>query len=183
MSKRARGRRSPAFVAIAAVLLCSAAASAQTVAQDKLLKPFAAALAPPQADLAKTGVIYVPTYSHLPIASGKYDLDLSVTLSVRNTSPKQVMTVKRIDFYDTSGAMVQSYLTTPIGLRPYGTVDLFLPVMDRRGGSGGNFVVEWGGDATLPEPIVESIMFGEMGGRSHSFVSRGVEIGSSAGQR
>jgi hypothetical protein len=171
-------RRGLAAVAIVIALLMSAPVHAETSAQDKLLAPFASALTAPQGELARSGAIYVPTYSHLPISGGHYNLDLSVTLSIRNTSPKQVMTVKRIEFFDTSGRMVQSYLTTPVGLRPYGTVNLFLPVLDRRGGSGGNFVVEWGGDADMPDPIVEAIMLGEFGGRSHSFVSRGGEIAS-----
>lgn len=85
------------------------------------------------------------------------------------------MAVRRIEFYDTDGELLESYLSTPIGLRPYGTVNLFISVMDRRGGSGGNFVVDWGGEPDMSDPVIEAIMLGEVSGRAYSILSRGVE--------
>lgn len=148
---------------------------AQHEAQERLLKPYSAAIAAVPASTARTGMIYVPAYAYLPVGAGAFDVKLSVTLSIRNTSPKEVLAVRKIELFDTSGKLIESYLSTPIGLRPYGTVNLFTSIMDRRGGSGGNFVVDWGGDSDMSEPIIEAIMLGEFGGRAYSFVSRGVE--------
>lgn len=153
---------------------------AQHEAQERLLKPFSAAITEAPASTGRTGSIYVPAYAHLPVGAGAFDVKLSVTLSIRNTSPKKALAVRKIELFDTAGELIESYLSTPIGLRPYGTVNLFISVMDRRSGSGGNFVVDWGGDTDLSEPIIEAIMLGEFGGRAYSFVSRGVETVTSA---
>jgi hypothetical protein len=162
------------LVAFAAAL-APAPLLAQHEAQERLLKPFAAAITTAPTSIEKRGTIYVPAYAELPVGSGAFNVDLSVTLSVRNTSPDKALAVRRIEFFDTSGKLLESYLSTPIGLRAYGTVNLFISVMDRRGGSGGNFVVDWAGDTAMSEPVVEAIMLGEFGGRAYSFVSRGVE--------
>jgi hypothetical protein len=162
------------LIAIAALPVPSIA-FAQQEAQEGFLKPFAAAMAPVPAETARNGSVYVPAYAQLPVGVGTFNVDLSVTLSIRNTSPDKVMVVRKIDHFDTSGAVLQSYLTSPFGLRPYGTVNLFISFTDRRGGSGGNFVVDWGGDAAISEPVIEAIMLGEFGGRAYSVVSRGVE--------
>jgi len=164
-----------ALLTVFGITLLSAPLLAQHDAQERLLKPFSAAIAAAPASTARTGSIYVPAYAHLPVGAGAFNVDLSVTLSIRNTSPKKVLTVRKIELFDTSGKLIHSYLSTPIGLRPFGTVNLFVSVMDRRGGSGGNFVVDWGGDSDMSEPIIEAIMLGEFGGRAYSFVSRGVE--------
>lgn len=164
-----------ALLTVLGAALLPAPLLAQHEAQERLLKPFSAAIAAAPASTVRTGSIYVPAYAHLPVGAGAFNVDLSVTLSIRNTSPSKVMVVRRIEFFDTSGKLIESYLSTPIGLRPYGTVNLFISVMDRRGGSGGNFVVDWGGDTDMSEPIIEAIMLGEFGGRAYSFVSRGVE--------
>lgn len=160
-----------------ATALAPAPLLAENVVQERLLKPFAAALTSAPTSIERNGSIYVPAYAHLPVGAGAFNVDLSVTLSIRNTSPSKVMVVRKIEFFDTSGKLIESYLSTPIGLRPYGTVNLFISVMDRRGGSGGNFVVDWGGDSQMSEPVIEAIMLGEFGGRAYSFVSRGIETG------
>jgi hypothetical protein len=155
--------------------LIPASPRAQQQAQERLLKPFAAAIATAPASTERSGSIYVPVYAHLPVDTGAFDVKLSVTLSIRNTSPSKVIAIRRIKLFDTSGEFVESYLSTPIGLRPYGTVNFFTSYIDHRGGSGGNFVVDWGGDTDISEPIMETIMLGEFGGRGYSFVSRGVD--------
>ena len=169
-----------ALLTVLCAVLLPASLLAQHEAQERLLKPFSAAIAAAPASTVRTGSIYVPAYAQLPVGAGAFNVDLSVTLSIRNTSPKKVLAVRRIEFFDTSGKLIESYLSTPIGVRPYGTVNLFISVMDRRGGSGGNFVVDWGGDTDMSEPIIEAIMLGEFGGRAYSFVSRGVETVTSA---
>ena len=73
-------------------------------------------------------------------------------------------------------------MTQPVGLRPFETVNLFIPVQDQRGGAGGNFLVEWAAEADASDLLVEAIMLGEMGGSSFSFVSRGLEIGAARWQ-
>jgi Protein of unknown function (DUF3124) len=168
------------IVGTAALLFAASAllthATAQTVDLPPAIRASAAALAPAPGNLQRAGSVYVATYSRLPFGGGSVEMDLSVTLSIRNVSPDRVLVLRAIDYYDTAGERLQAYLPAPIGLRPFGTIDLFLQARDRRGGSGGNFQVDWAGVAGTPEPLIEAIMLGEVGNRSFSFVSRGREI-------
>lgn len=160
---------------VCAIVLAPIPVHAQHEAQQRLLKPFADALTSVPARSIRSGSVYVPAYTQLPVGAGAFNVDLAVTLSIRNTSADSVLTIRKIDFFGTSGKLLETYLTMPIGLRPYGTVNLFISAMDRRGGSGGNFVVDWAGDDKSNEPLIEAIMLGEFAGRAYSFVSRGVE--------
>jgi hypothetical protein len=147
----------------------------QTSPQQHTIFPFAAATTELPTEIARSGTQYVPIYMQLPLASGAINVDLSVTLSVRNTSPDNAIAIRKVDFFDTKGELLQPFILSPIGIRPYGTVNFFVSVMDQRGGSGGNFIVEWEGAASVSEPVVEAIMLGDVGGRAYSFISRGVD--------
>ena len=144
----------------------------------RLLQPYAAALTEVPRALARQGAIYVPAYSTLSAIAGLTKVNFAVTLSIRNPSATRTLVVRHIAFFNTIGEELQVYLTQPVGLRPFGTVNLFIPVQDQRGGAGGNFLVEWAAEAEAPDLLVEAIMLGEMGGSSYSFISRGLEIGA-----
>ena len=93
---------------------------------------FAASLtAMPTEALAVSGAFYVPVYSSVSMSQGRLRADFSVTLSVHNASETRPLVVKRIAYFDTSGKMVESYLKAPIALKPFSTVEVFIPV-DRR---------------------------------------------------
>src|SRR5215218_2661150 len=162
-----------AFLAILAALsiLYSPAASAQTGAIEQ---NFAASLtAVPTENLAVTGAFYVPVYSSVSMSQGKLRADFSVTLSVHNASETRPLILKRIAYFDTSGKMVESYLKAPIALKPFSTVEVFIPTSDVRGGTGANFVVDWAAAGEIAEPAVEALMVGGIGAGHYAFVSQG----------
>lgn len=178
MDKRALPSHLPAVcIGLAVACLLAVSVKAQTAEVPDWLRRFAGSTTAAPKETRRQGSIYVPAYSELPVGGGVQNVAMSVTLSVRNASPDQVLALRRIELFDTAGELVQSYLKEPVGIRPFGTVNLFVTVLDRRGGSGGNFRVDWAGATGISEPIVEAIMLGELGGRSYSFVSRGREIG------
>lgn len=131
---------------------------------------------PDVATLPQKGATYVPVYSSIRFGSGKTSLDLAVTLSIHNASETSVLMLERIDYFDTAGSLVERYLPKPIALRPFATVEVFVPKEDLRGGSGANFYVVWATTATAPEPILETVMIGAIGTNSYSFVSQGRTI-------
>jgi hypothetical protein len=53
--------------------------------------------------------------------------------------------VLRVDYIDTAGNLLHNYLTSAVAIRPFGLAETFVPAEDTRGGTGANFVVEWGG--------------------------------------
>jgi len=133
---------------------------------------------PDAGDLSTKGTIYVPTYSRVyGAASGaKRLIELSTTLRIDNTSSTKPLVIQRIEFYETSGKLVQSYLSEPLALRPFGTIEIVIPAEDESGGVAANFIVEWAGAGPMAEPLVEAVMIGSQGDTSYSFVSPGRPI-------
>ena len=149
-------------------------ASAQTAGVEQT---FAASLtAMPTEKLAVSGAFYVPVYSSVSMSQGKLRADFSVTLSVHNASETQPLVVKRIAYFDTSGKMVESYLKSPIALKPFSTIEVFIPTSDVRGGTGANFVVDWAATAEIAEPAVEALMVGGIGAGHYAFITQGRPI-------
>ena len=117
----------------------------------------------PPENLGVSGAFYVPVYSSVSMSQGKLRADFSVTLSVHNASETRPLVLKRIAYFDTSGKMVESYLKAPIALKPFSTIEVFIPTTDVRGGTGANFVVDWAATGEIAEPAVEALMVGGVG--------------------
>jgi hypothetical protein len=134
--------------------------------------------APDPSALSAKGTIYVPAYSRVyGAASGTHRLiELSTTLRIDNTSATKPLVIERIEYYDTVGKLVQSYLTEPVALRPFGSIEIVIPAEDDRGGMAANFIVAWAGAGPIAEPLVEAVMIGSQDNTSYSFVSPGRPI-------
>lgn len=160
-------------LALAVLLFAASPALAQS-AGDPLAR-FRAALveAPDAAQVTVRRSVYVPVYSSLTGSGGRARLDFAVTLSVRNASETLPLVVERIDYFDTAGRLVEHYLDKPIAIRPFGTIEIFIPTDDVRGGTGANFTVAWGATAAIAEPVIESIMVGTSGNHGFSFATPG----------
>jgi hypothetical protein len=133
-------------------------------------------MAIPSESLAVTGSFYVPVYSSVAMSQGKVRADFSVTLSVHNASENRPLVVKRIAYFDTAGRIVESYLKSSIAIKPFSTIEVFIPTTDLRGGTGANFVVDWAATAEIAEPVVEALMIGGVGAGHYAFVSVGRPI-------
>jgi hypothetical protein len=155
------------------ILDCTAA-GAQT---GPIEQNFAASLtAVPSENLPVSGAFYVPVYSSVTMSQGKLRADFSVTLSVHNASETRPLVLKRIAYFDTSGKMVENYLKSPVALKPFATIEIFIAANDVRGGTGANFVVDWAATGEIAEPAVEALMFGSVGAGHYAFVSQGRSI-------
>lgn len=126
--------------------------------------------------LSKGQTIYVPAYSH--IYSGDYERPflLTVTISIRNIDPKQKITIRAVDYYETQGNLLKHFVEKPVTLKPLESLRYVIPEKDKTGGSGANFIVEWTSDEFVNPPIVESIMIGAQSQQGVSFISRGQAI-------
>ena len=103
--------------------------------------------------------LYVPVYFHI-YAEGGEAYPLEVTLSIRNSDPKRGIRLTSVRYFDTKGKLVKSYLDTPLALAPLETVAFLVEKQDVRGGSGANFIISWGAEEPVYEPIVEAVMIG-----------------------
>jgi len=120
--------------------------------------------------------VYVPVYSSLVGSGGQAQLNLAVTLSVRNTSATLPLVVEHIDYYDTAGNLVEHYIPGTVSVRPFGTIEILIPTDDTRGGTGANFIVDWGATQPISEPVIETVMVGSSGNRGFAFISPGHPI-------
>jgi hypothetical protein len=149
-------------------------APARAQAAGSIEQGFASSLtAVPTGNLDVSGGFYVPVHSSVSMSQGKLLADFSVTLSVHNASETKPLVVRRVAYFDTSGEMVESYLTSPIALKPFATIEVFIATWDVRGGTGANFAVDWAAEGEIAEPVVEALMIGSVGAGHYAFISQG----------
>ena len=101
--------------------------------------------------------VYVPIYSHINRSSGTPHL-LEATLSIRNSDPKNSITLLSASYYDTEGRQLQNYYKEPKVLKPLQSTEILIEKTDTRGGSGANFIIKWVADTPVYEPVIEAIM-------------------------
>jgi hypothetical protein len=159
-------------IVLLAALLTAPMASAQT--GTGLEQRFATSLtALPSEKLGVTGSFYVPAYSSVSLSEGRLRADFSVTLNIHNASETRPLVLRRIAYFDTNGKPVQSYLKEPVALKPFATIEVFIPTTDVRGGTGANFIVDWAADGSIAEPVIEALMLGGLGTGQYAFISQG----------
>ncbi|MGJ4996504.1 DUF3124 domain-containing protein [Bradyrhizobium sp. HKCCYLS3077] len=183
-----RRARKPAIchilTAVLALGLAGTAVMGAARAADAITTTFAASLTAVPADAATVGgAVYVPVYSSVAMTPGKIQADFSVTLSVHNASEQRPLILRRINYYDTAGKLVQAHLTEPVALKPFATIEVFVPTKDTRGGTGANFVIDWAATGEIAEPVVEALMVGGIGAGHYAFISQGRPIRLSGGPR
>lgn len=123
--------------------------------------------------LAVQRTVYVPIYSSLHVADHMQPVDLGATLSLRNVDSRRPVVILAVDYYDSDGALVRSFLDEPAELGPLMSAEYFVARADRTGGSGANFLVRWGLREPGPELLVEAVMLGRDGTAGISFVTQG----------
>ena len=117
--------------------------------------------------------IYVPVYSHIYYDGGRPYL-LEATLSIRNTDIDNPIYLRSVRYYDTSGKLSKKFVDSLVTLGPLETIEFLVERRDATGGSGANFIVEWGASGrTVEPPFVEAVMVGRSGTNAISFVSPG----------
>lgn len=118
--------------------------------------------------------VYVPIYSHLYTGDGTSALNLSATLSVRNTSYTDSFYVTDVAYYGSQGEVLKKYINKVVLLKPLASIEFVVERMEAQGGAGANFVVTWGASATRSAPLIQAVM-NELGS-GISFVTEGVEM-------
>ncbi|MCG3209333.1 MAG: hypothetical protein FOGNACKC_02954 [Anaerolineae bacterium] len=118
-------------------------------------------------------VIFVPAYSEIFYLDQDKTLNLAITLAIHNTDLASSIIIKSVRYYDTNGNLVEEFIKNPIKLGPMGTTGFVLNQNDDRGGVGANFIVEWGAEKKVYEPVVEAVMVSTSGAQGISLLSTG----------
>lgn len=119
--------------------------------------------------------LYVPCYSHVYLQEGR-SYDLSITLSLRNTSRTESLVIQSVEFYDSAGKLLKHFTDHETVLGPLATTEYFLKESDPSGGSGANFLVTWTSDRPIEIPIVQALMVGTTGNIGVSFLTEGTVL-------
>jgi len=98
-------------------------------------------------------------------------MNLATTLSIRNTSPSDTITLSKIDYYDSTGLKVRSYLDEARHLGPLSSTHVVVEVDDLHGGVGANFIVQWQAPHPVSTPVVETVMITTQSTQGISFRS------------
>ena len=121
-------------------------------------------------------IIYVPIYSDVYVDEQNQKILLAATLSIRNTSFEDSIFISKIDYYNTEGNLVRSYIDNIISLPPMATVNYVIDKEDDSGGPGANFIVELSSKSREVMPIIQAVMIGHTSNRAWSFVTDGYSI-------
>ncbi|WP_435949824.1 DUF3124 domain-containing protein [Psychrobacter sp. DM8] len=119
---------------------------------------------------------YVPIYSDIYTDRDNRKVLLSATLSIRNTTLKNSLFINKIDYYDTDGAFVKSYLDKPIELPAMGTLNYIVEKEEDKGGSGANFIIEVEGMNQTVRPVIEAVMIGNFSNKGFAFTTQGTPV-------
>ena len=122
--------------------------------------------------------INVQVYYNIYFENKQQSIDLSATLSVRNTDITNAIIITSVRYYDTNGKLVRQYLEKPIELGSLVSTDFVVERTDKSGGSGANFIVEWVAEKEVSQPVVETVMISASNAQGISFVSPGRVIKS-----
>ncbi len=128
--------------------------------------------------LAAGQTVYVPIYSHIYTWERSKTIDLTATLSVRNTDLERPIILSTVNYYDSSGKLVRKYLEQPVELGSLASTNFLVNQQDTSGGSGAAFVVEWVSQTTVSTPVIEAVLINTIGNQGLSFISSGRVIKS-----
>ena len=115
--------------------------------------------------------LYVPAYSVVYSESEDQTWDMTVTLSIRNTNLDKPILIDSVQYFDTNGQLVTDYVESPLQLAPMATTEYVIERTDDKGGTGANFIVVWGAEEPVYEPVVEAVMISTAGTQGLSLLS------------
>lgn len=115
--------------------------------------------------------LYVPAYSEVFSSGVDQTWDMTVTLSIRNTNLDKPIFIDSVQYFDTNGQLVADYVESPLQLAPMATTEYVIPRTDDQGGTGANFIVVWGAEEPVFEPVVEAVMISAAGNQGLSLLS------------
>ena len=117
-------------------------------------------------DSLTTNMVYVPAYSQVYSMNTTKEgalVNLSVTLSLRNTDLENSIIIKSIKYYNNNGKLLKDFIDNPMELSAMATENYFIPANDKSGGIGANFIVEWTCENQITSPYIEALMLGGFG--------------------
>ena len=162
------------LISVVAILFsCTTNPNLNKKNQDK----FEAAIANHEPDsLPFLDTTYVPIYSDIYSQTKDVRFNLTASLSLRNTSFQHSLYIHDVDYYNSKGIKIKSFINSSIVLKPMQSVEYVIEEKDTSGGTGANFIINWGSNVINVKPIFEAVMISTNGQQGVSFTKRGISI-------
>ena len=116
---------------------------------------------------------YLSVYSRIYSITEHRTINLTVTVSLRNTDPSDTIYIKNAGYYNTEGKLIRRYFDKPVYISPLETLEIVIDEKDNKGGSGANFIFDWAANKTSNEPLFEAVMISTSGQQGISFTTKG----------
>ena len=129
-----------------------------------------------QKDSLITGTTYLSVYSQIYSYTEHTSIDLTATVSMRNTSADMKLYLLKADYFDTKGNKIHSYVDKPIEISELETLEIVIAEFDKQGGTGANFIFDWAIEPSSTSPIFEAVMISTYGQQGLSFTTKGHQI-------
>ena len=113
-------------------------------------------------------VLYIPVYSSI-YHQGEETFDLATTLSIHNIDINSGITVTKIDYYNTNGELVKSFIEDGFVLNPLQSKQVIIKETDISGGTAAKFVIQWLSEKRVLKPVVEAVMISTSSQQGISF--------------
>ena len=121
--------------------------------------------------LLKGQTLYVPSYTSF-IGAGGHVFEAKPTIFFHNTDQNNPINIVRLDFYNTSGKLVEKYLQQPKKLNANAATRINIKeFLKGEEGSGAHFIIQWQADHKVVEPLVQTWFVGAVGTRGYSYTS------------
>jgi len=127
-------------------------------------------------DSLKSGTTYLSVYSQIYGITEHRTHDLTATISMRNTNRFDTVFIEKAEYYNTKGQLIRTYFDKPIFVCPMETVEIVIDEIDKKGGTGANFVFDWKIKRELNEPFFECVMISTSGQQGLSFTTQGEKL-------
>lgn len=127
----------------------------------------------------KSASVYVPVYSHVSFGDSLRPFNIAANVTIRNLDLVQSIRISAVEYHDSTGRLIRSFMAQPIELKPLASVAYRIKESDVEGGSGAGIIVKWSAENPVIQPLVESVMIGTASGQGISFSSQGRLIESS----
>jgi len=114
---------------------------------------------------------YLPVYSDIYYDDGTKRFPITVTVSLRNTSLTDSAYVLSAKYFDSYGKQLHTYIDSTLLLSPLESVELVVEEVEKAGGAGANFIIEWAATKYNNQMLIQSIMIGTYGQQGVSFLS------------
>ncbi|MDA3833299.1 MAG: DUF3124 domain-containing protein, partial [Spirochaetales bacterium] len=80
--------------------------------------------------LMQSQTVYIPVYSHIYGGAKNKEIQLTTTVSIRNTDPEMPLMVNEVSYYNTQGTLLKHYLSQPEKIPPLGTTRFIVKESD-----------------------------------------------------